>query len=173
MKKYKCNVILCGPAIGKTYLASIDDRFVDIDGERAKYKYNLYDKTYDEIEKGKSNRGKTINHDSMEYSLKLLEKTIKENKIALITYHKELIDYLLQNNIDYCLVYADISLKEEYRKRMIDRGNGEIFANNMTNASDWKSFFEINENDTKPTYKLKLKSGEYLSDYKNYFLNDN
>lgn len=39
--KYDCNVIVCGPAIGKTYLASIDNRFVDIDGMKADYKYGI------------------------------------------------------------------------------------------------------------------------------------
>ena len=29
MKKYNCNVIVCGPTIGKTYISQIDNRFVD------------------------------------------------------------------------------------------------------------------------------------------------
>ena len=40
MEKYKCNIIVCGPAIGKTYLAEHDSRFVDIDGMKADYKYD-------------------------------------------------------------------------------------------------------------------------------------
>ena len=36
MAKYNCSVILCGPAIGKTFLAKTDNRFVDIDGEKVR-----------------------------------------------------------------------------------------------------------------------------------------
>ena len=36
---------------------------------------------------------------------------------------EEIINYLLENNIDYCLVYTDLDLREEYKKRMEERGN--------------------------------------------------
>ena len=170
MEKYDCKVILCGPAIGKTYLASIDSRFVDIDGMRAKYKYNLEGLSYEEIEKGKYNRGEVINHDSLEYSINLLKNTIENGKIALISYNEEVLNYILQNNINYCLVYADISLREEYKNRMEKRGNSEKFVNDMTEENIWQEFYESDEKDTRPTYKLKLKKGEYLSDIKDYFV---
>ena len=132
MKKYDCKIILCGPAVGKTYLADHDDRFVDIDGMRAKYKYGIDEQSNEEFERGKGSRRKTINHDSMEYSIKLLEHTIKNNKIALISYQKELLDYVINNNLDFCLVYADINSRDEYIKRMRDRGNNEAFVNLLT-----------------------------------------
>ena len=31
MEKYDCKVILCGPGVGKSYLAERDNRFVDVD----------------------------------------------------------------------------------------------------------------------------------------------
>lgn len=34
MSKINCNLIVAGPATGKTYLALNDKRFVDLDGER-------------------------------------------------------------------------------------------------------------------------------------------
>lgn len=169
MKKYNCKVILCGPAIGKTYLAEHDSHFVDIDGARARYKYNLQNSNYKDFEKGKSNRGKVINTDSMQYAINLLEKTIKSNKIALISYHEEILNYIWNNKIDYCLVYTDISLREEYKKRMEKRGNPDSFVNEMTNEKAWKRFHEKDEKDTRPKYKIKLSKGQYLSDIKEYF----
>lgn len=169
-KKYNCNVILCGPAVGKTYLASIDNRFIDIDHERAKYKYNLYSKNDVEFESTKADRGKTINKDYNEFTIKLLKKTIKENKIALISYQKEILDYILDNNIKYCLVYADLSARNEYIKRMKNRGNNDKFISEMTNIESWNKFYINNECDNKATYKIKLKNNEYLSDYKDYFI---
>ena len=169
MKKYDCKIILCGPAVGKTYLADHDDRFVDIDGMRAKYKYGIDEQSNEEFERGKGSRRKTINHDSMEYSIKLLEHTIKNNKIALISYQKELLDYVINNNLDFCLVYADINSRDEYIKRMRDRGNNETFVDTMTSKEVWEDFYNRNENDIRPKYKIKLKSDQYISDFKDCF----
>ncbi len=170
MNKIDCKVILCGPAIGKTYLASHDDRFVDIDGERAKYKYNLYNASIEELERGKLNRGEIINEDSQEFAVNLLEKTIREGKVALISFHKKLLEYLENNNIDYCLVYTDYSMREEMANRMKNRGNPDKFVYEMTNDEAWNNFYKDNESDEKPKYKIKLKKGEYLSDIKDRFI---
>ncbi len=170
MEKYDCKIIMCGPAVGKTYLANHDERFVDIDGMRSKYKYDLFNQSTEEIEKGKSNRGKAIHNDSYEYAINLLKQTIKEGKIALLSYHGELLDYILKNNLDYCLVYADISLREEYKQRMKDRGNIDKFVSDMTNEKTWNEFYERDENDPKPKYKIKLQKGQYLSDIKDMFM---
>lgn len=56
-------VIVCGPAVGKTYLASTDSRFVDLDDERAKYKYGLFNASNEELERGKLNRNGVVNTD--------------------------------------------------------------------------------------------------------------
>lgn len=121
MKKINCNIILCGPAFGKTYLANIDDCFIDIDGIKSNYKYNLQDLDYKTGEKGKGNRGKVINNDSVEYAINLLEEIIQKNKIALISYQEELLNYIHRKNYDYYFIYADIGLREEYKKRMNER----------------------------------------------------
>ena len=170
MIKYKCNVILCGPAIGKTYLSKIDNRFIDIDGLKADYKYNLHNLPDEIKEKGKLNRGEIVNKDSSEYAINLLKETIDNNKIALITYHKKILNYINENNIPYCLVYADINELEEYASRMKKRGNSEEFIQEMTNKKSWEEFYYQNELDSKPTYKIKLKSWQYLSDIKDLFI---
>jgi len=170
MKKIKCNIIVCGPAIGKTYLAEKDSKFVDIDGMKADYKYNLYNLTLEEKEKGKLNRGEVVNSDSSKYAIELLEKTISENKVALLSYNPKIIGYIIENNYEYCLVFADKNLLEEYKERMITRGNNTKFIDQMTNPNNWNEFYEKNINDTKPTYKIKLKSKQYLTDIKDLFI---
>ncbi len=169
MDKINCKVILCGPAIGKTYLANHDSHFVDIDGERAKYKYGLDNKSYEELEKGKLNRGEVVNKDYHEYTINLLNETISSGKMALISYQEKILNYVIDNNIDYCLVYADIDSREEYISRMKERGNSDKFVNDMTNIDAWNDFYKRNEEDKRPKYKIKLKSGEYLSDIKDLF----
>ncbi|ORY09547.1 hypothetical protein LY90DRAFT_708982, partial [Neocallimastix californiae] len=52
---------------------------------------------------------------------------------------------------------------------MKKRGNSEKFVEEMTNEKAWNSFYFENENDTKPTFKIKLKEGQYLSDIKEVF----
>jgi hypothetical protein len=66
-------------------------------------------------------------------------------------------------------VYADINSRDEYIRRMRDRGNNDTFVDAMTNKEAWEDFFNRNENDTRPKYKIKLKKEQYISDIKDYF----
>ena len=169
--KFKCNVIVCGPAIGKTYLAEHDDRFIDLDEIKASYKYGLSNATRKEKEHGKLNRGKAIKSDSTEYAIKILEKELENNHIVLISNgNKKLLKYVIDNKIDYCLVYAGIDLFDEYAKRMKNRGNSDIFINKMTKQDIWEQFYIENKNDLRPKYKIELGRGQYLSDIKNKFI---
>ena len=89
-KSIKCNVIVCGPAIGKTYLAKHDKRFIDLDDMKATYKYGLNNTSRKNKEKGKLNRGKIINNDSTEYAIKILEEEIKNGNIVKIGKMKDI-----------------------------------------------------------------------------------
>jgi len=162
-----CSVVLCGPAVGKTYLSNTDSRFIDLDGMKAKYKYEIIDEI--DFEKNKLNRGKVIHQDSLEYALNILKKEIQNDKIVLLSFNKQLLEYLWDNNIDYFLVYPNINSRDEYINRMKKRGNNEKFIEAMTNAKDWNLFYSRNKNDTKPAYKIQLDEGQYLSDIKNKF----
>ncbi|KAG4091888.1 hypothetical protein H8356DRAFT_1705671 [Neocallimastix lanati (nom. inval.)] len=134
---------------------------------KAKYKYNITDDK--DFEKNKLNRGKIIHENSLEYSLNILKKEIMTEKILLLSYNKQLINYIINNNIEYCLVYPNLNSRNEYINRMKKRGNSEKFVEEMTNEKAWNSFYFENENDTKPTFKIKLKEGQYLSDIKEVF----
>ena len=60
MQKIPCQLIVCGPAVGKTYLAETDSRFVDLDEMKAIYKYGLQRMPRREREAGKMQRGKAV-----------------------------------------------------------------------------------------------------------------
>lgn len=163
-----CKVIVSGPAIGKTYLAKIDKRFIDLDGEKAIYKYGLEGKSDFELESTKLNRGKVVNTDSKEYVYKRLNEELKKGNICMLSYNqKDIINYLVENNIPYCLVYADITLCDEYISRMKNRGNPQKFIDQK--ISEWKDFYTQNVNDENASYKIKLSKGEFLSDYAKMF----
>lgn len=170
MKKYKCNVIVCGPATGKTYLAEKDDRFIDVDEMKSDYKYGLYNASREEKERGKLNRGEIINKDSSKYAIELLKNAIDNNKIALLSYNQKIIEFIIKNKIPYCLVYADKELANEYAERMKKRGNNSKFIEQMTNEKSWYQFYNDNLLDKNPAYKIKLKKGQYLSDIKDLFI---
>jgi len=170
LDKIKCNIIVCGPAVGKTHLAERDKRFIDLDGMKAEYKYGLYNLSNEEKEKGKLNRGEIVNNDSTKYAIKILEEAIKNNKIVLLSYSPGILQYVIENKIKYCLVYAGRDLYEEYAERMKKRGNSFNFIEKMTNKDIWEKFYNENKNDSNPTYKVELKKGQYLSDIKNLFI---
>ena len=171
--KFKCNVIVCGAAIGKTYLAEHDKRFIDLDDMKATYKYGLSKASRKEKERGKLDRGEIVNNDSTKYAIKILEEEIKNDSIILISSaNKKLLKYLIDNKINYCLVYANINDKQEYIKRMKNRGNNDIFIEKLTETEAWKNQYEENIKDLRPKYKIELKKGQYLSDIKSVFLNN-
>ena len=144
MNKKLFDIIVCGPAVGKTYLSKIDSRFIDLDQMKAKYKYDI--KNEEDFEKNKLNRGKTIQNDSFEY---------------------------IKNNLKYCLVYPNINCRNEYINRMKNRGNPDKFIEAMTNENIWNYYYEQNKSDIKPYFKIELNPGQYLSDIKNKFFEKN
>ena len=79
----------------------------------------------------------------------------------MVSSHKEVRDALVQNGIKFTLVYPDISIKDEYIQRYIDRGSPEPFINLLT--KNWELW--IGELNTQiGCNKIKLKEGQYLSD---------
>ena len=163
-----CKVIVSGPAVGKTYLSKIDNRFIDLDGEKAIYKYGLYDKSDYELESTKLNRGIVVNKDSKNYIFKRLYEELKKGNIVMLSYNqKDIINYLIENNIPYCLAYAENTLCDEYVNRMKNRGNCQKFIEQK--IKEWNNFYLENENDKGAKYKIKLKQGEFLSDYVKMF----
>lgn len=169
MRKIDCNVIVCGPAVGKTFLANHDSRFIDLDEIKGRYKYGLGSVSDEEYEYGKLNRGNVINNDSTDYTINILEEEIKNNHIILLSYNKKLIKYIQDKSIDYCLVYASLDSNEEYIERMKKRGNNSDFIEQMTNKEIWEKFYYENKDDKCPKYKIELPKDKYLSDIKDYF----
>lgn len=166
-EKCHCRVIVCGPAIGKTYLAEHDDRFIDLDEIKSDYKYGLENATREEKERGKLNRGEIVRKDSTEYAIKILQKELKGNHFILISDGNErLFKYIKENNIEYCLVYAGIELVDEYIERMKRRGNSSSFIEKITNEEKWKQTYLNYRNDEKAKCKIELKKGQYLEDIK-------
>lgn len=156
-------IFVCVPAVGKSYLCDIDDRFVDFDDMKARYKYGFEDRSREEMERLKGNRGKALREDSTEYIKNQIMKYLKEtDKILLFAPNPQIVDMIYANNIPYCLVYHSKSCIKEIEERMRNRGNQENFIRSMIDPID--TFYEASVTDTRPAFKIELFEGEYLSD---------
>lgn len=79
----------------------------------------------------------------------------------LISTHSEIRNLLGEENIEYSLVFPKNHLKNEYIKRLYDRGS----SNNLISfiSDNWDSFMIDLNRETYPV-RYRLKKGEFLSD---------
>ncbi len=91
---------------------------------------------------------------------------IKENigkvNIILVSSHKIVRESLLDNNLDFILIYPKKNLREEYLQRYISRGSDEKFIDLVSN--NWDNWIDEIENDKKILKKIALKENQFLSD---------
>lgn len=156
-------VFVCVPGLGKSFLCKKDDRFVDMDELKARYKYASEDASELEIEWAKGNRGEAKRNHVTEF----IEKTTKDflentNKILLFAPTPKIVDMIFRNQIPYCLVYHSKDCLPEIEERMRKRGNQENFIRSMIDP--FESFHKANEEDERPKFKIELGVGEFLSD---------
>ncbi len=158
-------VFVCVPAVGKTRLCQMDDRFVDLDDLKARYKYCFEGKSELEMERMKGNRGEALRKDSTKFieetTLKLLKET---DKILLFAPNPQMVEMIVKNKIPYCLVYHSLDCVEEYKVRMRERGNQENFIESMLGEDVIYDFYKASVTDTRPACKIELKPNQYLSD---------
>lgn len=84
---------------------------------------------------------------------------------VFITTHGDILNELNKRNIEYYLVYPERDLKEEYRKRAINRGSDKEFVEGFFKSWD-RHIDDCIKNKCKN--KIVLKSNEYLSDVIKY-----
>ncbi len=163
MKLEDIRVFVCVPGVGKTYLTRHNDRFVDMDAMKARYKYAQENCSDAEIEFLKGNRGEAVRADSEKYIEKQTKHLLQNtNKILLYAPNPKIVEMIYQNKIPYCLVFHSKDCVEEIRQRMRARGNQENFINSMLDPID--EFYHASITDTRPAMKIELHKGEYLSD---------
>ena len=90
-----------------------------------------------------------------------IKSNIGEADIILVSSHKEVRDALVNQGIDFKLVYPARDIKDEYIQRYIDRGNDGKFVELLKqNWENWMTELE----EQKGCNKIELKKGQYLSD---------
>jgi hypothetical protein len=81
--------------------------------------------------------------------------------MILVSSHKEVRDALVDNGIEFTLVYPNKDIKDEYIQRYIDRGNEDKFVELLKN--NWNIWIPELEQQS-DCDKIELNSGQYLSD---------
>lgn len=158
-------VFVCVPGVGKSYLCKMDDRFVDLDDMKARFKYAMEDVSEKEMEWLKGNRGKAVREGSTEYMRTLMHKFLNEtDKILLFAPNPLMVEMIYNAGIPYCLVYHSKDCAEEYKQRMRDRGNQENFIESMLGKEILDYFYANSVSDDRPAFKIELFPGEFLSD---------
>lgn len=94
-----------------------------------------------------------------------IKKLLNDNEtdVILISSHAIVREALGVNQIDFTLVFPDISLKEEFIQRYKDRGSPPAFVELLGN--NWDAWIKECQDDQNAVDKVILKQGEFLSDH--------
>lgn len=90
-----------------------------------------------------------------------IKSLIGEKKLILVSTHKDVLNKLEEEKIDYILAYPKRELKGEYLERYKKRGSPQVFLDLL--ESKWDSF--LNDMETaNPKKRIVLNEGEFLID---------
>ena len=133
------------PGIGKTFYKQ--NSYLNVlDSDSSKFSW---------IEKG-------IRHPNFPQNyINHIKKNTNKVDIILVSSHKIVREALVNNNINFTLVFPEKNLKKEYIERFRNRGNDKSFIHLL--ETSWDSFMDEMENQ-KNCKIIRLKSGEFLAD---------
>ena len=165
LKKLKdIKVFLCICATGKSFLASCDSRFVDVDQEEAMYKF-AYDKNMSQDEFSRlQGHGVVIREDSEEYIHNKILEHLNNKKIILSATHKHIFKFLEEQNIPYVIIQYSGDEVDYFKERMRKRGNTEDFIEAMIGGGHRAEAYKKHKNNKYAKAVLDIYEGEYLSD---------
>lgn len=158
----KIKVFLCIPATGKSHLASVDSRFVDVDQEEALYKFD-YDKNISQDEFSKlQGHGVVVRNDSEEYIHNKILEYLKNGKIILSATHKHIFKFLEEQNIPYVIIQYSVADIDYFKNRMRQRGNSEEFIEAMLGHRE--ESYKKHKYNRYATAVIEISKDEFLSD---------
>jgi hypothetical protein len=99
--------------------------------------------------------------------IKHIKENLGKSEIIFISSHKEVRDKLVEENLDFYLVYPERGNKQEYIDRYIQRGSPQSFIDLLEKEWDnWITELEEQENCT----HIQLKPNEYITDILNNYV---
>lgn len=159
--------IVATPGAGKSYLCDkYPDKFVDADEVRLKVKYFVPENiTRAELEDTKGERTFERKFRGEEFLIELnkkLKQEVSNGKVLICSPHPELISFLNENNIKFCLVYQAKDMREELKKRMEQRGNRPKVVKENYDLFD--DYYIKNTTETDSAVRYEFTKNEYLED---------
>lgn len=127
------------PGTGKSYIFNNVKDKVILDSDSSKFDKEYFPDNY-------------ITH---------IKENINKADLILISSHKPVRDALVANDLYFNLVYPDISLKDDYIQRYIQRGSPEKFVELLKN--NWEIWITECESQYNCNH-IKLNKDEYLID---------
>ena len=140
-------IISAFPACGKTHFYGNCKDKVVLDSDSSNFSW---------LDNGERNPNFPENY------LEHIKNNIGKADYILVSSHQPVRDALQEEGIEYILILPDSSLKYEWVGRCFLRGSGEKFCNML--ADNWDNWTKESHNE----YVVRLKSGQYLSDYIEY-----
>lgn len=135
-------IISAFPACGKTFFCKHHSGVLDSDSSRFSW-----------LKDEDGNNTRVRNPAFPDNYIEHIKENIGKVDIIFVSSHKEVRDALERNNLPYTLVYPDISLKEEWIRRLKARGDDEGFINFI--SENWETFINEMDNEVYPA-KIKL-----------------
>tara|TARA_R110000851_G_scaffold274975_1_gene427538 strand:- start:413 stop:835 length:423 start_codon:yes stop_codon:yes gene_type:complete len=134
----KTTIIAGFPGVGKSFLKNEFGESVS-DSDSSTFPKDKFPQNY-------------INH---------IKSLIGKKRLIMVSTHKEVLEALEDNDIEYILTHPERGLKDEYLKRYEERGSPKGFVDLLDNK--WDDFMS-DIRDTKPKRRIVLKAGEFLKD---------
>lgn len=103
----------------------------------------------------------TRNLDFPKNYIEKIKNSMRESELILVSSHAEVVKGLLREKLDFTLVFPSMNLKEEYLRRIKQRGDSEEYVELL--SKNWESWVGELESQ-KDCVKIKLSAGQYLAD---------
>lgn len=142
-------VVAAFPATGKSTVFNNPNGLNILDSDSSQYSWLI------------NENGEKVRHPNFPQNyIDHIQENIGKVDIIFVSSHDVVRNALVEAGIHFTLVYPDISLKDEYVQRYINRGNPESFINLV--KSNWNNWIEDCQDQDCCT-KVELESGQYIS----------
>ena len=154
-------IIIAGfTALGKTTLAKKYDNIIDLESSLYQWKQKN-EMNFKEIEESKGKKERILNEKFPQNYINAILKARDKYYLILTSMHWEILEYFNKNNIDYYLAYPKLDAGDILKKRCMDRGNTEEWAQGIKDkVTLW--YPQIKEYNIKNI--IYIDKDEYLED---------